>query len=112
MGRHKRSTANRTIDLLGRRVQSLRRERGLTLAELGRRAGLSHAFLSQIENSLAHPSISTLHDLADALGVTASDLLADTPTPRISDGSPALLPPGHGTSAAHLSWRDELRQDN
>ena len=42
---------------LGARVRTLRRERGLTLKGLGRLAGLSHPFLSQVERGLARPSV-------------------------------------------------------
>ena len=42
---------------LGARVRALRRERGLTLKGLGRLAGLSHPFLSQVERGLARPSV-------------------------------------------------------
>jgi transcriptional regulator with XRE-family HTH domain len=38
---------------LGARVRALRRERGLTLKGLGRLAGLSHPFLSQVERGPA-----------------------------------------------------------
>ena len=54
---------------LGARVRSLRRQRGLTLKELGRRAGLSHPFLSQLERGLARPSLGSAERIADALEV-------------------------------------------
>ena len=40
---------------LGARVRTLRRERGLTLKGLGRLAGLSHPFLSQVERGTRPP---------------------------------------------------------
>jgi DNA-binding XRE family transcriptional regulator len=52
------------------------RERGLRLGELGRAAGLSHGFLSQIEHGKVLPSLSSLFDIAAALKVPAADLLA------------------------------------
>jgi len=50
-------------------VRSLRRQRGLTLKELGGRAGLSHPFLSQVERGLARPSVVSVERIADALNV-------------------------------------------
>jgi transcriptional regulator with XRE-family HTH domain len=54
---------------LGARVRSLRQERGWTLKELGREAGLSHPFLSQLERGLARPSMGSAERIARALGV-------------------------------------------
>ena len=54
---------------LGARVRSLRQERGWTLKDLGREAGLSHPFLSQLERGLARPSVGSVERIARALGV-------------------------------------------
>jgi transcriptional regulator with XRE-family HTH domain len=54
---------------LGARVRTLRQERGWTLKELGREAGLSHPFLSQLERGLARPSVGSAERIARALGV-------------------------------------------
>jgi transcriptional regulator with XRE-family HTH domain len=59
---------------LGSRVRSMRREQGLTLKELGRRAALSHPFLSQLERGLARPSISSMERIARGLGVSVGVL--------------------------------------
>jgi transcriptional regulator with XRE-family HTH domain len=66
---------------LGGRVRALRRQRGLTLKELGGRAGLSHPFLSQVERGLARPSVGSVERIADALGVPVAHLWAP-PRPR------------------------------
>jgi transcriptional regulator with XRE-family HTH domain len=63
---------------LGARVRSLRRERGLTLKGLGRLAGLSHPFLSQVERGLARPSVGSVERIAAALDVTVAHLWAPT----------------------------------
>jgi transcriptional regulator with XRE-family HTH domain len=79
MGRHKRMGDDRPgRDVLGRRLHTLRLERGLKLTELGEATGLSHSFLSQVENSLTYPSVSTLWDIAGALDATPAELLAET----------------------------------
>lgn len=59
---------------LGARVRSLRRERGLTLKGLGRLAGLSHPFLSQVERGLAQPSVGSIERIAAALDVSVAHL--------------------------------------
>ena len=59
---------------LGARVRELRRDRGLTLKALGRDAGLSHPFLSQLERGLARPSVSSVDRIARALEVPVSML--------------------------------------
>ena len=63
---------------LGARVRKLRRERGLTLKGLGRLAGLSHPFLSQVERGLARPSVGSVERIAAALDVTVAHLWAPT----------------------------------
>ena len=55
-------------------MRELRRGRGLTLKALGREAGLSHPFLSQLERGLARPSVGSVERIADALEVPVSAL--------------------------------------
>jgi transcriptional regulator with XRE-family HTH domain len=78
VGRHKSKPANTGADALGERVRQLRKARGLTLKDLGAAAGLSHGFLSQVERDRAHPSLSTLDDIAAALGIDAAALVSHT----------------------------------
>jgi transcriptional regulator with XRE-family HTH domain len=46
----------------------------MTLKELGRRAGLSHPFLSQLERGLARPSVGSAERIALALDVPVGRL--------------------------------------
>ena len=57
------------------RVGVLRRERGLSQQELGRKAGLSRSFLSRVENGNRVPSLSSLTRISAALGVMLIDVL-------------------------------------
>jgi transcriptional regulator with XRE-family HTH domain len=57
------------------RVGVLRRERGLTQQELGRKSGLSRSFLSEVENANRVPSLSSLNRISAALGVMPIDVL-------------------------------------
>jgi transcriptional regulator with XRE-family HTH domain len=70
------SSSNGTGSDLGSRVRSLRRRRGLTLKALGRLAGLSHPFLSQVERGLARPSVTSVERIAGALNVPVAHLWA------------------------------------
>ncbi|MEV7693354.1 XRE family transcriptional regulator [Microbacterium sp. NPDC089189] len=59
-------------------ARSLRREResaGLSVSELARRAGLSKATVSQLENASGNPSVETLWALGDALGIPFAQLV-------------------------------------
>ena len=58
------------------RLQRWRRERGLTQAELAKKAGVTELYISQLETGLReNPSPSVLRRLAKALGVSAGELL-------------------------------------
>ncbi len=52
---------------MGPQVRRLRKERGLTLAQVATRSGLNVGYLSQIENDKASPSLDSLGALAAAL---------------------------------------------
>jgi transcriptional regulator with XRE-family HTH domain len=54
---------------LGGKFKELRKQNGLTLKDLAEKTGFSPALLSQVENNIVSPSISTLWALAEALGV-------------------------------------------
>ena len=55
---------------IGKRIKALRTRNGLTQEELASRLELSKGFLSQLENNLTSPSISTLEDITEVLGVS------------------------------------------
>ena len=55
---------------IGERLRELRIQRGLTQEELADRCELSKGFISQVERELASPSIATLKDMLECLGVT------------------------------------------
>ncbi|TCO61107.1 helix-turn-helix domain-containing protein [Actinocrispum wychmicini] len=62
---------------VGARIRHERKARKLTLRELAAQCGISVSFLSQLERDLARPSVGTLHNLAEAFGLSMADLLAD-----------------------------------
>jgi transcriptional regulator with XRE-family HTH domain len=58
----------RTVSEIGVKVAAARQERGWSLQELGRRAGLSAGAVHKIEKSGMTPTITTLMKVASALG--------------------------------------------
>jgi transcriptional regulator with XRE-family HTH domain len=62
-------------DKLGRQLREFREKQALSLSEVARRAGISKAYLSQLENGESlHPSYEVLGRLATALATTISEL--------------------------------------
>ncbi len=64
-----------TLLALGRSVRTRRRERGLSIAALSTRTGVSERFLHELEAGRGNISVVRLCDVASALGASASDLL-------------------------------------
>lgn len=54
---------------IGKKLRQQRMRTGLTLEELASRTELSKGFLSQLENEVSSPSIETLNDIVEALGM-------------------------------------------
>ena len=54
---------------IGAKLKQLRQQRGLTQEELADRCELTKGFISQVERNLASPSIATLMDMLECLGV-------------------------------------------
>ena len=61
--------------LVGARIRTARKKRSMTLRQLAHKTVLSVSLLSQIELGKSSASISTLHKIAAALGVTLAYLL-------------------------------------
>jgi len=71
----KGGTEKRLEVAIGREVRELRKQLGITVADLGDATGLSTGMLSKIENGLTSPSLTTLQSLSHALGVSISTFL-------------------------------------
>ncbi|MBG6200199.1 transcriptional regulator with XRE-family HTH domain [Labrenzia sp. EL_13] len=61
--------------LVGRNLTRLRREQGLTQEELEARSGFSQQYLSGIERGKRNPTVITIYELAQALGVSHLELM-------------------------------------
>lgn len=62
-------------ELVGRNVRRLRRRRGLTQEQFAELSGFSQQYLSGLEQGKRNPTVITLHELAQALGVKAYELI-------------------------------------
>ena len=61
--------------LVGRNLERIRRAQGLTQEQLEARSGFSQQYLSGLERGRRNPTVVTLYELAQALGVSHLDLL-------------------------------------
>jgi transcriptional regulator with XRE-family HTH domain len=59
----------------GRRLAELRRERGLTQAELAKRAGVHPSQMHRYEAGTAEPTVKVLRGMALGLGVSSDQLI-------------------------------------
>ncbi len=62
---------------LGSKLRRLRRLRGLTIEELAEKADLTKGFISQLERDKTVPSITTLKQVLDVLGVDLATFFSD-----------------------------------
>lgn len=70
---------------LGQRLRELRKEKDLSLRELGRKVDVSAAFLSDVELDRRNPSEKLLPKIAKALGTTAKELRSYDTRPPVED---------------------------
>jgi transcriptional regulator with XRE-family HTH domain len=61
--------------LVGRNFARLRREKGLTQEDVEARSGYSQQYLSGLERGKRNPSIITVYEIAQALGVSHVELV-------------------------------------
>ena len=61
--------------LVGRNLRLIRQQKGLTQEQLSERSGFSQQYLSGLERGERNPTIVTLYELAQTLGVSHLDLV-------------------------------------
>jgi len=76
---------------VGSRIKQLREKLGLSQSELAHRAGVAQSTLSYLESGIKSPSIDTLLQICDALGVSISELLGKEIDDRIPEHIRPLL---------------------
>jgi transcriptional regulator with XRE-family HTH domain len=87
---------------VGKRIAESREERGLTQRRLSEKAGLSIAFLSEIENGKRNLSSGKLLRIADELNVSTDYLLRGEHT--TIEEQPIAVPPALHRTAKAQGW--------
>ncbi len=62
--------------LVGRNFTRLRKDKGLTQEQLEERSGFSQQYLSGLERGQRNPTVITLYELSQALGVSCVELIS------------------------------------
>ena len=63
--------------LVGRNFARLRKDSGLTQEQLAERCGLSQQYLSKLEQGKRNPTVVTLFEIAQGLGVSHVELVRE-----------------------------------
>jgi XRE family transcriptional regulator, master regulator for biofilm formation len=71
----------RGMHMIGRKIEELRKKKGLTLSELAKRSKVSKSYISNIERNVNHnPSIAVIERIAVVLNVDVNCLLNNKTT--------------------------------
>lgn len=60
---------------IGTRIRAIRKEKGLTQAQLVEKSGLCRSYIVDLEAGRRNPTIQTLAAIAEACGVSVKDLV-------------------------------------
>jgi transcriptional regulator with XRE-family HTH domain len=60
---------------LGENLKRIRTKKNITQTELAKTLGVDKSFVSNIENGKTNPTLSTITNLAQTLGVSTNELL-------------------------------------
>lgn len=91
---------------LGENIKLYRKKQKLTQVQLADKANISRSYLADVENNRYNPSVDTLKNISNALGVNLNELLSDNELTSTSD-MPKKLSPEVETIAAHLESKDK-----
>lgn len=58
-------------------LKRIREAKGLTQSRLSEKSGVAQSFISDVEAGRAEPTLRTLRRLADALGISVAQLIAN-----------------------------------
>lgn len=95
---------------IGSRLKEYRLQRGLTQEELASRCELTKGYISQLENDISSPSITTLIDVLGALGITAQQFFAEEKEEKVVFTSSDYFEGEHGDGK--LVWLVSNSQKN
>lgn len=68
---------------IGRKIKQYRLQLDLTQEELAQRTELTKGYISQLENDLCSPSISTLEDILNVLGVSLQEFFTEPKAEKV-----------------------------
>ena len=68
--------------LVGDNVRRVRLDRGLSQEQLAEKSGFTQQYVSGLESGLRNPTIITLHEIAQALGVSHMTLVTPADAKR------------------------------
>ena len=77
-------------DMLGKRIRSFRTQREVSQEYLAETTILSREYIARIETGKKKPSLDVIVDIANALGVSADDLLSDSLEHSVSTANTEL----------------------
>ena len=89
---------------IGEKLRELRIQRGLTQEELADRCELSKGFISQVERDLASPSIATLTDMLECLGVTLQTFFSDASNEKVVYSPQDMFEKEDAESGLKITW--------
>ncbi|MCA9836987.1 MAG: helix-turn-helix transcriptional regulator [Trueperaceae bacterium] len=69
--------------MIGKKIHTLRKAKHMTLQQMSEISGLSVSFLSQVERDLASPTVTSLVNIAHALGVQTSYFFPQPPSENL-----------------------------
>ncbi len=77
------------MQTLGEKIRAIRKQKRMTLSQMASTCDCSPSLLSQVETGYVNPSISTLKEIGDALGVSFARLV--TNNGKADDASSCLI---------------------
>lgn len=95
---------------IGERLRAARSDRGLSLADVATRSGLTKGFLSEVERDLTSPSVGSLLRICSALELAVGELFDSDqgPVVRAADRTPIAFG-GEGVDEFQLTPAGERR---
>lgn len=101
--------------MIGERIKKLRLEQNISQNQLAKKARISQAGLSAIENTTKSPNIETIKAIANALNTTIDYLLGNddyTPSPQIDAHLPGRDTAKDGFTFAMQNEYPDLTQED
>ena len=93
-------------EIVAQLVTDARRHEGLSTDELADRAGLHRGYVGMVERRSRQPSLAVAADLAEALGLSLSDLVAEAEQDAGNGRAPQIefihVPPRRAADVGHL----------